>query len=147
MKGAPWSHHRLFPLHLPFSLQLYPGLHELSKTFGTAAALAALTSDPAFIFAKIKMTLKVAYGWFIALWSLFKVLAAPWISTPWHAYSLAWDCKLTLILTAQDSVYLSPGRTWRQGGDKMCCYINMVFLFFLVVKVDLSSLCLYAICF
>lgn len=57
-----WPRQWTFPLHLPFSLQLCPGLHELSKAFGTAAALAALTGDPALIFSIIKMTLKVACG-------------------------------------------------------------------------------------
>lgn len=141
MKVAPaavcsWPHHRLFPLHLLFSLQLYPGLHELSKAFGTVAALAALTGDPAFISSIIKMTLKVACGRFTAFWSLSKVLKATWISAPWCAYSLAWDCKPTLIVIAQDWVYLSPGRTWREGGHKMCYFTSdMVFIFFLMVKV------------
>lgn len=113
MKVAPaavcsWSHHRLFPLHL-LLLQLYSGLHELSKAFGTAAALAALTGDPAFIFSIIKMTLKMAYDRFTALWSLSKVLAATWISTPWRAYSLSWDCKLPSILAAQDCTWALEG--------------------------------------
>lgn len=57
-----WPHQRLFPVQLLFSLQLDPGLHHLSKAFGAAAALAALTGDPTFIFPIIKMALKVVCG-------------------------------------------------------------------------------------